>query len=265
MGISKRIYVNLEDVIRFGPRILWRHSPRVTGAGTVLIRAGTQKVHVRAGESDIAAVRQVFGTGQYDIDRVIGPLKSRIDSRYNDICQKGETPVIVDAGANIGAASLWFKRRFPNSAIVSIEPERGNFSVLKKNATLASNVIPVNAAVGSSPGFVSVQNDKFGWASQTIRSGSGCPVITMEDAFARVPHGTPFIAKIDIEGFESDVFARNTSWLQETFVVHIEPHDWLMPGKGTSLSFQKALAQYDYELYIAGEILTYVKMCPRKP
>jgi FkbM family methyltransferase len=260
MKISRRFQLNIEDVIRFGPQFLWRHSPRITGADTVLVHAGQQPIHVRAGESDVAAVREIFGTRQYDIDAVIEPLKRRIDSRYDAICQSGMTPVIVDAGANIGAASLWFKQRFPNAAVISIEPEAGNFSVLRKNAALVEGMIPVHAAVGATAGFVSIRNDDVGWAAQTVRSDSGIPIITMEEAFSQIPDGVPFAAKIDIEGFESDLFARNVDWLNGTFVVHIEPHDWLMPGKGTSLSFQKALAQYDYEVFLAGEILTYVRI-----
>jgi FkbM family methyltransferase len=260
MNITRRFQINFRDIVRFGPQFMWRHSPRITRADTALVYAGGQPIHVRAGESDVAAVREIFGTRQYDIDAVIEPLKRRIDRRYDAICSSGKTPVIVDAGANIGAASLWFKQRFPKSSVVSIEPEAGNFSVLRKNAALTKGMIPVQAAIGSSGGFVSISNNELGWAARTVRSDSGLPVITMREAFSRIPNGVPFIAKIDIEGFESDLFARNFEWLNDTFVVHIEPHDWLMPGKGTSLSFQKALAQHDYEMFLAGEIISYVKL-----
>jgi FkbM family methyltransferase len=260
MNIARRVQVNFQDAIRFGPRFLWRHSLRITGADTALIRVGKQHIHIRAGESDLDAVRQIFGARQYDIDTSIGSLKRRIDDRYEAICATKKTPVIVDAGANIGAASLWFKQRFPHSAVVSVEPESGNFSVLRKNAGLADNIVPIHAAIGSTPGYVSIKSDGLGWGAQTERSTHGLPVITMEEAFLRIPNGAPFIAKIDIEGFESDLFANNTDWLEETFVVHIEPHDWMMPGRGTSLSFQKAMAKQNYELFLAGEILTYVRV-----
>lgn len=82
----------------------------------------------------------------------------------------------------------------------------------------------------------------------------------MEAAFRQIKVSAPFIAKIDNEGFESDLFSCNTGWLAETFVVHIERHDSMLPGKGTSLTFQKAIAQYALELFIAGEIITYVRL-----
>jgi FkbM family methyltransferase len=219
MSIARRFQLNIGDVVRFGPQFLWRHLPRLTSADTVLIYAGAQPIYVRAGESDVAAVREIFGPRQYDIDAVIEPLRRRIDGRYDDIYRSGKTPVIVDAGANIGAASLWFKQRFPNSAVVSIEPEPGNFAVLKKNAALVNDMIPLQAAVGSSSGFVTVKDGNLGWATQVDRSDIGLPITTMQEAFSMVPNGVPFIAKIDIEGFESDLLLAIMGG--STFVVHM--------------------------------------------
>lgn len=168
--------------------------------------------------------------------------------------------MIVDAGANIGAASLWFKNRYPASAVVAIEPEPGNFGVLSKNAGFKDRLAAIQAAIGSEDGFVAVKDGPLGWATRVERASQGLPIITMDRAFETVENGVPFIAKIDIEGFEKDLFSKNTGWLADTFVVHIELHDWLFPGKGTSLPFQKAIAQHDFELYIAGEILTCVRV-----
>ena len=40
--------------------------------------------------------------------------------------------VIVDAGANIGLASVFFANAFPEATIIAIEPEETNFTLLKK-------------------------------------------------------------------------------------------------------------------------------------
>src|SRR5215475_12556495 len=40
---------------------------------------------------------------------------------------------IVDAGANIGMASIYFARRYPGAKIFAIEPETSNFAILLKN------------------------------------------------------------------------------------------------------------------------------------
>jgi hypothetical protein len=68
------------------------------------------------------------------------------------------------------------------------------------------------------------------------------PVVTMSELFAG-GNCTPFTAKIDIEGFESDLFSQNLEWLDEVFLVYIEPHDWLFPTQGTSRTFQRAMGK----------------------
>lgn len=80
--------------------------------------------------------------------------------------------------------------------------------------------------------------------------------MTMAEAFRG---GTPFLAKIDIEGFESDLFSSSTEWLSDVSVVFIEPHDWLYPGKKTSRSFQRAMAEQDFEIHLMGENIAYVR------
>ena len=260
MSITDRIWINLKDLVQYGPRFLMRHAPRVTGAETAKIYVFGQAIHVRVGDSDVETVRGVFGSNQYNISRSIPNVEDRVNRRYKEIIESGKAPVIVDAGANIGAASLWFKKRFPASIVVAVEPDPENFHILAKNAELADKILPVQAAIGAEPGFVHVLEAELGWATRVERSSNGLPIMTMRNAFDYVPNGTPFIAKIDIEGFEKDLFSNNTDWLEDVFVVHIEPHDWMLPGAGSSLTFQKALAAYAFEIFIAGEILTYIKL-----
>jgi FkbM family methyltransferase len=203
----------------------------------------------------VDVVRQVFQDHQYAVG-FNQNVSDRVKRRYQEILAQGQTPIIVDAGANIGAASVWFAEHYPKAQIIGIEPEPGNFAILQKNASLRSNITAVQAAIGARQGFATVDLSGLGWAATTKRSDSGIPIITMAQAFQG---GVPFIAKVDIEGFESDLFRENTEWLAETFVVFIEPHDWLFPQKNTSRTFQAAMGTQDYEIYLNGEILTYVR------
>src|SRR5688572_6336531 len=45
----------------------------------------------------------------------------------------GDPKFIVDAGANIGIASIYFATKFPNARVIAIEPEPENFTLLEKN------------------------------------------------------------------------------------------------------------------------------------
>ena len=69
-----------------------------------------------------------------------------------------------------------------------------------------------------------------------------------------------FIAKIDIEGFEKDLFSSNLGWIDRAEMVIIEPHDWMLPGQQSSATFQRAMGSRDFELFISGENLIYVRV-----
>ena len=249
---------NIKDIISFGPGFMLRHLSRGTSARKVPI-AGFGSIHLRAGQSDCAVIRQVFRERQYELD-VKNGLGKRVGLRYAEILSSGRIPVIVDAGANIGAASLWFLSTYPQAQVVAIEPEPDNLAVLRLNADGNEHLSVQAAAIGATAGFVSVRGDGPGWGAQTTRARTGIPIVTMDSAFRSVKRGVPFIAKIDIEGFEKDLFAENLEWLNDVYAVYIEPHDWLLPGQMTSRPFQCALARHSFEMMVSGDNLVFVRV-----
>lgn len=260
MSLISRITNNLNDISVFGPTVAFRHFARFRDDRIATISApGVGPVYIRTGESDIAAMRQVFIDGDYDISWPTA-LAARLKQRYEDILAGGGKPIIVDAGANIGAASLWFGYVYPKAHIVSVEPDPGNASVLRRNVEHRANHVVMEAAIGAERGFVSLVNEGLGWAVQTRRAETGLPVVTVENAFAASTGDTPFIVKVDIEGFERDLFASNTGWLAQCYAVIIEPHDWMLPGEMTSRTFQQAMAQHPFELFMRGENIIYVRV-----
>jgi FkbM family methyltransferase len=226
--------------------------------GTIELRTREfGSIVVRPLDSDLSVVRQTLRDREYEIPSRFAA--GQINNAYARILARGRLPVIIDAGANIGAAAVWFGKHFPKSAVVAIEPERRNAILARRNTGGNPNIKVVEAAVGANSGFVSVfEPDAQAWAVTTRRSDSGCPVITVEDALALVPQGELLLVKIDIEGFESDLFSTNVGWLDRTAAVVIEPHDWLFSGQGTSHSFQRAMGSRRFDLYIKGENLIFV-------
>ena len=65
--------------------------------------------------------------------------------------------------------------------------------------------------------------------------------------------GAPFIVKIDIEGFEAELFSRNLEWLDRFYVLIIELHDWMLPRQRSSQSFLRAIGALDRDFLYAGE------------
>lgn len=259
MTILAKITDNLTDVRYLGPGFLLRHLAKLRKlkqASVVISKFG--RVHFRPSSSDAPTLRQVFIEQQYDLGAG-SPFDERAHRRYRDILAAGRVPVIVDAGANIGAASLWFHDAWPEAAVVAIEPEHGNAEVLRKNLDGKAGYAVVEAAIGAERGAVCIANEITGSGAMTARAESGIPVITIDDAVARIPNGTLFIAKIDIEGFEQDLFSSNTDWLDRAYIVIIEPHDWMLPGKCSSRAFQRAMADHDFEMLISGENLIYIR------
>ena len=242
-----------KDLLRGGPAFTLRAA---TGSKSLPLGKG-EDIHVRPGTSDLEVVRQVWRDRQYAI-----PYKVQTDRlrRYEaDILARGKIPVIIDAGANIGPAALWFEREFPRARIVAVEPDPANAAMARKNCAGRERITLVEAAIGGEPGFVSVDSEAEAYAVTTARADSGCRVVTIDECVAMVENGELFAVKADIEGFEEDLFAANTGWLDSVKLVYIEPHDHIFPNRATSRTFQAEMGKRDFDLLIRGENLIYVR------
>src|SRR5690606_19859897 len=107
----------------------------------------------RKGSSDEGVIAQVLRNSDYNFSRLQrGPELSAL---YRQLASSGRAPLIVDAGANIGASTIYFHYSFPEARLVALEPERSNFDLLCAN-TAGLPVECVQAALSSSAGTVSV-------------------------------------------------------------------------------------------------------------
>jgi FkbM family methyltransferase len=220
---------------------------------------GVGLLTLRLRSSDEPTVRQVFVDRQYDMRSI--PQWRDIERRYEELLEHGRRPLIIDAGANIGAASLYFAREFPKAKIIAVEPERSNVRICCEN-TNALDVEVLPMAIGSACGKVSLVDEECeNWAFATKRSNDGdIAICTINDIVTNHQRECDlFLVKIDIEGFESDLFSANVEWVRNAKVIFIEPHDWLLPGQATSRNFQRVLAEHEFDLIVSGENLLYVR------
>jgi FkbM family methyltransferase len=219
---------------------------------------GVGKVTLRRDSTDALVFSQVFTGAHYELARF--PQYTAVQSRYRRILASGRQPLIIDAGANNGASALWFATRFPKAKVVAVEPEPINASLCQQN-TRGFDVEVLQMAIGSKPGSVSLlADDRESWAVSTIRSSGGnVPICTVGEIVAARPGCALFVMKIDIEGFESDLFASDTDWVADTKVIFVEPHDWMLPDQGSSRNFQKVMSSYDFDIFISGENLAYIR------
>ena len=257
--VAKRIRNMAGDARLLGTGILKRELCAVARKRECRLRlAGVGPVTIRLGDTDLASFLGIFRDGEFAVQ--VPEVEAAVRDRYDATLASGCTPVIVDAGAYVGASALWFRSKFPRAHIVAIEPDPESFRLLEQNVESAAPVTTVQAAAGAKPGKVRLVRTRGSWATQVERSDDGIGMITMNDAFALVPGGKPLLAKVNIEGFEKDLFSAGLEWLDEVSMVFIEPHDWLYPGKHTSRSFQKALGERDFHLFICGPHLCYARL-----
>jgi FkbM family methyltransferase len=263
MRIHKRILENLKDGLVIGPTFPLRHISGFLGRKyhvTTINGAGT--VHIRPKSSDPATFVQIFRNKEYDMSRY-GQFE-HVMAVYQRILTSGQLPIIIDAGANVGAAAIWFSLQFPQARILAVEPDADNAEVCRLNTRDRPNVNVIEAAIGSEHGRVSLRNpQQHAWAVQTMRTNDGMvTVCTIPEIVLAVQQPAKlFLVKVDIEGFEDDLFANNIGWVDDVEVIIIEPHDWLLPGNGTSRNFQKAIADRSFEILISGENIIYVRLC----
>jgi len=158
---------------------------------------------------------------------------------------------IVDAGANIGLASVYLAEQLGECEIVAIEPEAENFAAACRNTSAYPQVKMVRAAIWPSLESVQISNaaeaGSLGFQVQAAtdgeRSDTTVDGISISEIMQR--HGWTQIdlVKMDIEGAEKEIFEDEgcLHWLERTRVLVIELHDWIRPGCGDA--FLRAMSQ----------------------
>jgi FkbM family methyltransferase len=198
----------------------------------------------RGTRADCGVIRQIFIKEEYSLRKF--RRRADIDDAYHLILKQGKTPLIVDAGANIGVSVVWFMDSYPNSHIIAIEPDPDNVRLLRSNVA-GLDVDIREAALGAEDGLVSLIDPGSGeWGYQTSADPNGmCPRLSITRLINEkiALDYVPFLIKIDIEGGEDNLFGASTSWVDLFPLLIIELHDWLLPGKNTSLNFIRRIGQ----------------------
>jgi hypothetical protein len=65
--------------------------------------------------------------------------------------------------------------------------------------------------------------------------------------------GKILLVKIDIEGAEEEVFSKDSIFLRDIPLIVMEPHDWMIPFKGSSQNFYRELSRHNFDVLLSGE------------
>lgn len=213
-------------------------------AVTIELKSGSKRLlYHRNSRADLGVLKEIFQRRNYDTANLV--RANDIVEAYREILLNDRTPLIVDAGANIGASVLWFSDVFPDAHIVAVEPDMDNARLLAKNTT-GLNLDARQAALGSGSGFAELIDHGFGeWAYRTkINREGNIEMMSMADLISEKIAGgyVPFLAKIDIEGGEAELFSKNTDWVDLFYLLIVELHDWAAPRMAVSSNFLKCIA-----------------------
>lgn len=196
-------------------------SPQTASIGSVFSPHIGQNVYYRAQSMDFAVYKQVFLHDEYDL-----PI---------------DTPdVILDLGAHVGFASLFFAKKYPKATIYSVEPQPENYQLLLKNTKDHPNIIPLNYAIWSEdkPLQLSVptQGPKSYWDFQVNETAGNADHfitvdgISIQSLIQRFDIDRIGLLKIDIEGSEKELFEHSERWIGSVDAMIIELHENLTPG-----------------------------------
>lgn len=153
-----------------------------------------------------------------------------LDEIYNFYSDSSD-PTIIDCGANIGLASIYFKTIYPNSQVLAFEPDPSAYNCLvnnMKNLGLSNRFFATQAAV-----WIHERGVEFdiegGFSGQIHKHGHNAVKRTVEVpsiSLKRIISEYPKIdlLKIDIEGAEIDVLKDISDSLSNISNIFIEYH-----------------------------------------
>jgi FkbM family methyltransferase len=135
--------------------------------------------------------------------------------------------VILDAGANIGMAAVWFHHHNPDREIFCFEPLSANAAMIRLNCPQAK---VFEVALGAGEQNIHLRVDP----QQVMASAIPCAWQTVDQQFSVTSLDTIgqneqwseiALLKLDVEGMEGEILEGATETLQKTHHVIVETHN----------------------------------------
>ena len=247
--IKKVLYL-LRLIKRFGVLNAFRiynFNRHKNGELAIQFRNVNYPVYLRYNTTDIGAFDQIFYHNFYSFN-------------YEHYLKNIKT--IIDGGANIGLASVYFKNQFPEATIIAVEPEDSNFRQLIKNTKSYSSIFCEQLGIWNKSCPLKVE-DKYksgnwGFVVEEVSNENESNVrgISIDDLMQKYNLAEVDILKLDIEGAELELFSENYQWLSKVRMLIIETHDFMR--KGTSKALFKAIIDYNFSVHLCRENIVFI-------
>ncbi|MCE7993069.1 MAG: FkbM family methyltransferase [Roseivirga sp.] len=200
-------------------------------------------LYLRQETSDVPTFQQIFLNTRYDMDLPSLPK------------------TIIDGGANVGFASVYFANKYPQAQVLAVEPDSSNFALTEKNTAPYSNIKTIQSAIWGKTTSLRIKNPDFEkWAFEVEETDSSTPdsfqAFSVSSLIEKMGWDSVDFLKLDIEGSEMSVFESGyESWLPKVKVLIVELHEKMRPG--CTEVFENAVSKYPFKKTISGENLIY--------
>jgi FkbM family methyltransferase len=206
---------------------------------------------LRGGTSDRHTFQKVFLEHEYDIDLGFQPR------------------LIIDGGANVGYASVYFAHRFPNALILAVEPESDNFRLLISNTAAYPNIRCFNYALWPRRTSLIIENssehsDSFRVTESSEKTAHAVPAMSIRDLMEQSGAESIDLLKLDVEGAEKELFEDEAAagWIARMQALIVELHDRFKPGCTDAV--EHALGGHPFSRTERGESVLFLrKPAPR--
>lgn len=198
-------------------------------------------VVARLNNSDLSVLYQVFGLRE---------CETAIDSPR----------AIIDGGANVGYASLFYAERYPRATILAVEPSDQNCEVFTRNCGAHSNVRLIRGGIWNKRALLEMCDaEQRGWMIQVrateVRTAATMEAYTIPDLIALSGQTHIDILKLDIEGTEELLFSEgDLSWVDQVGCLIIETH-----GATSHALVSKAMKARGFKQEVSGEKCVFTK------
>ncbi len=154
----------------------------------------------RIGSSDAGDALEILFSGRHCIYRLPAAFRPS---------------VIWDIGANIGLATLYFKKRYPHATIHAFEPQKENFQLLQLNTSGLPGVNPCAYALGEQSGEIELaaKSDRSTNSYSSVLHGDNqastetVPIRSVREVLQENHDRVVDLIKIDTEGAEYDILS----------------------------------------------------------
>jgi FkbM family methyltransferase len=155
------------------------------------------------------------------------------DQEYDCATQLEQVPRrILDLGGNIGGALVFFSKAFPKAELAVVEPDPRNLPLLRKNLGLNRvSATVIEGAIGSAAGTLTLRygtnptcSSLEGTGMHDLSNRVEVTVTTVPEVMRQAGWDEIDLLKIDIEGAEEDLLAKDNQWLAKVGAVIMEIH-----------------------------------------